>query len=101
MPASPRVLHHKIPPDGASLRSENSSDLEGSSSQRRCDGEGSSDKNSPPTSVVLGGQTDKECWLRSGGVEGEGGKNVPYAVLLQELNQAKKQLQELYNLVSV
>ena len=31
---------------------------------------------------------------------GENERNVPYSVLLQELNQAKKQLQELYNLVS-
>ena len=28
------------------------------------------------------------------------GNNVPYSVLLKELNQAKKQLQQLYNLVS-
>jgi len=31
---------------------------------------------------------------------GENERNVPYSVLLQELNQAKKQLQELYNLES-
>lgn len=115
VPQSPRVSH-KIPPDGASLQSENS-DLE----QRR-DGEGSSDKNSPPTSVVLGqGEILKQekpnpayDWVRGSfdqgrkpwsgypGTEIDGGveRNVPYTILLQELNQAKKQLEELYNLVS-
>ena len=121
VPASPRVLHHhNRQPDGASLQSECNSDLE------RRDGEGSSDKNSPPTSVVLGvgggelpaGKPSGLDWFRGGGggssykwggeegagkwgEEGVPGKerNVPYSVLLQELNQAKKQLQELYNLV--
>ena len=115
VPQSPRVSH-KIPPDGASLQSENS-DLE----QRR-DGEGSSDKNSPPTSVVLGqgeivkqekpnpaydwvrGSFDqgRKAWSGYPGTEIDGGveRNVPYTILLQELNQAKKQLEELYNLVS-
>jgi len=52
VPPSPRIFH-KIPPDGASLQSHNS---EGNEINLDCRGEveGSSNNNSPPTSVIQG-----------------------------------------------
>jgi hypothetical protein len=146
----------KMPPDGASLQSssadssqEDAEVVSTASVSRRGEVEGSSDKSSPPTSLVQGvagyhthqggisadkavapnpayewvrgsfdhGQRKKwglpsPIFLGGGGSSGtpgmngggggaDGEKTVPYTVLLQELMQAKKQLQELYQLVSI
>jgi hypothetical protein len=149
-PHSPRLPMKKMPPDGASLQSADSNEeaevVSTTASSRRGEVEGSSDKSSPPTSLVQGvagsayhHQGDKAAapnpayeWVRgsfdqsqrkkwglpspiflqggggnSGAVGSAGGQEavgekaaaVPYTVLLQELMQAKKQLQELYHLV--
>ncbi len=66
-----RGLHKKIPADGASLQSENS----GSDMEQRREGEGSSDKNSPPTSVVLLGQADANLQVKKFLQIKVGGKN--------------------------
>jgi hypothetical protein len=149
----------KIPPDGCSLQSHSSAQPGQPSpplSDSRGEVEGSSDNNSPPTSVIQGttnqsvtnlwdpakhmrsnpaydwlrgafhgkqptGKTDEEIMLlnqlrqqRLGdGHSGSDSKhsdtmsdqgingNIPYDILLHDLTQAKRQLLELHNLVSV
>ena len=162
-PHSPRLPMKKMPPDGASLQSssadssqEDAEVISTASASRRGEVEGSSDKNSPPTSLVQGVGGGNAYHHQSGGMSGEKGvaapnpayewvrgsfdhgqrkkwglpspiflgggngsngvagvpgmldaagsggeKAVPYTVLLQELMQAKKQLQELYQLVRI
>ena len=56
---SPRSFH-KIPADGASLQSQNSEEV---SLDLRREAEGSSNNNSPPTSVIQGvGEDPKNVW---------------------------------------
>ena len=89
------------------------------SSDSRGEVEGSSDNNSPPTSVIQGKLQINDWnnpaydWVRGAFQQrlGDGhsdGKhsdtmsdNIPYDVLLQDLTQAKRQLLELHNLVSL
>ena len=62
VPHSPRSFH-KIPPDGASLQSHNSETGHEISLDCRREAEGSSNNNSPPTSVIQGiGEESQNVW---------------------------------------
>ena len=148
---SPRSFH-KIPPDGASLQSQNSeNNRDDISLDCRREAEGSSNNNSPPTSVIQGvgeeaqaiwelakpNQNPAYDWVRGSferssdsgrrkwglpspvtnvgqdfhvsddllkklsSTKEPKDKIIPYDVLLEDLSQAKRQLLELHNLVSV